>query len=124
MKNAVRWIAIVCALALVAGAAIAQEPAKVAGKWELTWEGRNGTQTSAVTFEQDGEKLKGTISGPRGESPFEGSIKGKDITFSVKRQTPNGEFVQEFKGTVDGDTMKGTFSMGQRTVDWTGKRAK
>lgn len=129
MKNAVRWFVLACALTLVCGLAVqAQGPAKVAGKWELSWEGRQGTQTSPVTFEQDGEKIKGTLTqsfqGQTREVPFEGSVKGKEITFSIKRQTPRGEFTQEFKGTVDGDTMKGTFSMGERTVDWTGKRAK
>ena len=27
------------------------------------------------------------------------------------------------KGTVDGDTMKGTFMQGQNPVDWTAKRS-
>ncbi len=130
MKNVVRVLALACALALVFGVVVraADAPAKVAGKWEITWEGRNGTQTSTVTFEQDGEKLKGTVTsqfqGQTRESPLEGSVKGKEISFTVKRQTPRGELTQEFKGTVDGDTMKGTFSMGERTVDWTAKRAK
>lgn len=119
--------AILCAIALVFSVAGygAPQAAKVAGKWEMSWEGRNGTQASTVTFEQDGEKLKGTMVGQQGrETPLEGSIKGKEINFTVKRQTPNGEFTQEFKGTVDGDTMKGTFSMRDRSVDWTAKRAK
>lgn len=128
MKHAVRWTALVCALALMAGAALAQAPAKVAGKWELTWEGRNGTQTSAATFEQDGEKLKGTMTmnfgGQSRETPLEGSVKGKDITFTTKMQTPNGEMTREYKATVDGDAMKGSFTARDRTVEFTGKRAK
>lgn len=128
MKNAVRWMTLVCALVLVAGIALAQAPAKVAGKWELSWEGRNGTQTSTVTFEQDGEKVKGTMNMTFGqqsrEVPLEGTVKGKDLTFSTKIQTPNGEMTREYKAVVDGDTMKGSFAARDRTIEFTGKRAK
>jgi len=128
MKNAVRWTALVCAIVLVAGAALAQAPAKVAGKWELSWEGRNGTQTSTVTFEQDGEKVKGTMTmnfgGQSRETPVEGTIKGKDLTFTMKMQTPNGEMTREYKAAVDGDAMKGSFAGRNGNVEFTGKRAK
>ena len=38
-----------------------------------------------------------------------GSVSGKDITFTVTRQGRNGDVKVEYKGTVDGDTIKGTF---------------
>lgn len=128
MKNAVRWMTLVVALTLACGIALAQAPAKVAGKWELSWEGRNGTQTSTVTFEQDGEKVKGTMNMTFGqqarEVPLEGTVKGKDLTFTTKIQTPNGEMTREYKAVVDGDAMKGTFAARDRTIEFTGKRAK
>jgi hypothetical protein len=108
---------------LAAGVA-ADEPAKVAGKWEMSWEGRQGPQTSTLTFEQDGEKLKGTMSGPRGDTPITGTIKGKEIKFSVTRQTPQGEFTVEYTGTVTGDEMKGTFQAGPMAREWKAKRVK
>ena len=129
-KTAVRVAVLaVVALALSVGVALAQGPAKVAGKWEMTREGRQGPVTSALTFEQDGENLKGTLAGQQGEpAPLTGTIKGNKIAFTVKRQTPRGEFTVEYTGTVEGDAMKGTFTMGQgdqaRTVDWTAKRVK
>ena len=126
MKNVSRILAVACALALVCGIPMAaQQNAKVAGKWEMSWEGRNGTMTATLNFEQDGEKLKGTMTGQQGrETRLEGSVKCKEITFSVKRETPRGEFTVTYKGTVDGDNMKGTAEMGQRTVEWTAKRMK
>jgi hypothetical protein len=118
----------------MAGAAYAQAPAKVAGKWEMTTQGRQGPVTSTLTLEQDGEKLKGTLSGQRGDAPVTGTIKGNDINFSVTRQTPNGEFTIEYTGKVDGETMKGTISGGpggggpgggQAPVrEWSAKKAK
>lgn len=115
-------------LALGAGIALAQA-AKVAGKWEMSWEGRQGPVTATLTFEQDGENLKGTLAGQQGEpAPLTGSVKGNNIAFAVKRTTPRGEFTVEYKGTVDGDAMKGTFMRGpqgqQTEAPWTAKRSK
>jgi hypothetical protein len=113
-------------LLLVAGYVVAADaPApKVAGPWEMTSEGRQGPMTQTLTFEQDGEKLKGTVKGQRGEAPLEGTIKGKDIKFSVKRTGPQGEMVIEYTGTVDGDAMKGTVQSPMGSRDWTAKRVK
>ena len=124
MMKAAKICAVVCALALAFAATGYAQGAKVAGKWELTSEGRQGPMTRNMTIEQDGEKIKGVISGQRGDQEFTGMVKGKDISFTVKFQTPNGERTVEYKGTVDGDSMKGTVEMGQATREWTAKRAK
>lgn len=118
-----RWaVAAVAVLAFVAVGAAQEKPANVAGKWEMTWEGPRGTQTSTLTLEQDGDKLKGTMSGRRGDTPITGMVKGKSVTITVERETPNGKFTQEFKGTVDGSTMKGTLTMRDNTIEWTAKK--
>ena len=114
----------VCALALALVARAADEPAKVAGTWEMSMEGPQGTMTQTLTIEQKGEMIKGTIKGPRGETPFEGTVKGNTISFTVKRSTPRGEMTFEYTGTVEGDTIKGTMRGGQREREWTAKREK
>lgn len=115
-------VAVAAVLALVAVGMAQEKPANVAGKWEMSWEGRQGTQTSTLTLEQDGANLKGTMTGRRGDTPLTGTVKGKSVTLVVKRQTPQGEITVEYKGTVDGDSMKGTLSMGERSIDWTAKK--
>jgi len=127
MKKLAAWLMFACALAIVFGgtAVAADEQAKVAGKWEMTSQSPRGTMTSTLTFQQDGEKLKGTMTGPRGgETAFEGTVKGNEISFTVKRQTPNGEFTVEYKGTVSGDTIKGTTETPRGQREWTAKRVK
>lgn len=109
---------------LVSGAALAQGNVNVAGKWESKFESPQGTRTSTFTFEQDGDKIKGTVSGGRGDSPLVGTIKGKEIKFTVTRQTPNGEMKVEYSGTVEGDTIKGTVQMGQGSREWTATKVK
>ena len=114
------------ALLLAGMAAMAADDANVAGSWQMTFQGRQGPINQTLTIEQDGGKIKGTLKGPRGDAPLEGSIKGNDINFSVKRTTPRGDMVLQYKGTVDGDSMKGTFEAGggNFTGEWTAKKGK
>lgn len=125
MKRIMMAAVALCALVLVAGqAALAQKPANFAGEWELTMEGRQGPVTQTLKLEQNGDKVKGTLSSPRGETPVEGTVKGNQISFTVKRETPRGEMVVEYTGTLEGDTIKGTMGGGQFSREWTAKKKK
>lgn len=125
MKRIMMAAVALCALVLVAGqAALAQKPANFAGEWELTMEGRQGPVTQTLKLEQNGDKVKGTLSSPRGETPVEGTVKGNQISFTVKRETPRGEMVIEYTGTLEGDTIKGTMGGGQFSREWTAKKKK
>ena len=80
-----------------------------------------------MTFKQDGSKLMGSQPGRNGgpDTTFEGSVTGKDLTWTIKRTTPNGEIVTVYKATVDGDNMKGTATTGDRPPrDFTAVRGK
>lgn len=105
------------------GRMVADEPAKVAGAWDLAVEGPQGTFNQSLTLEQDGATIKGTLKGRRGESPVEGTVTGNKLTFTVKRDTPNGTFTMEYSGTIDGDSMKGTVHSERFDGNWTAKRA-
>ena len=117
-------------LALIAGlfvismmmATVAVAQAKVDGSYEMSMQGRQGAMTQTLTLKTDGNKLSGSIKGQRGEAPLEGTVDGNKITFTVTRQTPNGEMKQTFNGTVDGDNIKGTVQMGENSRDWTAKK--
>jgi hypothetical protein len=125
MKKRVVAIAGLCAMVLAMGLATkvaAQEPANVAGTWEMSIEGRRGTMTQTLTIQQDGGKIKGTLKNPRGESNLEGAVEGNKIHFTVKRETPRGEFTVNYTGTVDGSTMKGKMEAGRFGGDWTAKK--
>jgi hypothetical protein len=117
--------ALACGVLLTWGGRViaADEPAKVAGTWEMSFEGPMGTRTQTLTIQQDGSTIKGTLKGQRGESPLEGSVTGNKISFTVKRETPNGTFTIEYTGTVDGDSMKGTLHSERFDGEWSAKRA-
>jgi len=63
------------------------------------------------------------LTGRRGESPLEGSVTSDKVSFTVKRETPNGTFALEYAGTVDGDSMKGTVHSERFDGEWAAKRA-
>jgi hypothetical protein len=111
-------------LALDGSLLAADEPAKVAGTWEMTVEGPRGTRTQTLTIQQDGNKIKGTLAGQRGEVPLEGSVDGNKLSFTVTRETPGGTFTIEYTGTVEGDSMKGTMHTQMFDGEWTAKRAR
>lgn len=132
MKRMALGLAAILVLSLmVCGASVAQGNANVAGKWEMSSQGRQGPITQEMTIEQTGDKVKITIKGQRGERTGEGTIKGNNLAFTMKFQRPDGgEISQEYKGTVDGDNIKGTVEMsggggpGGGPREWTAKKVK
>jgi hypothetical protein len=126
MKRSTCLLALVLALGVPliwSGSVMAaEEPAQVAGTWEMTSEGPRGTMTQTLTLQQEGRTIKGTLEGRRGPAPLEGSITGNKISFTVKRETPNGTFTLEYSGTVDGDSMKGNVHSERFDREWTAKR--
>jgi hypothetical protein len=101
------------------------EPAKVAGKWNASLKLETIQSTPSLTFVQDGEKLTGTYQGYYGASPIEGTVKEKEIAFTVT-YTIEGSKIQAFySGTVDGDSMGGRVEFeGAGSGTWSATRAK
>jgi hypothetical protein len=112
-----------------AGAARAADEVKtpavsVAGKWEMTREGRQGTMTQTFTFEQNGEALKGTVSFREREIPLTGTLKGDKVQFSFSAPGRDGGETRtmEYSGTVSGDEMKLEFETPRGKREGTAKR--
>jgi hypothetical protein len=79
------------------------------GAWQVSWQGRDGSQQATMQIQQDGSKLSGTFQGARGSSPLSGSVDGNNISFNVQMQGRRGAMTLAFTGTVDGNKMSGTF---------------
>ncbi len=106
----------------VAAPAWAQD-VDVSGKWQLTSEGPRGTQTSTITFQQEGTALSGRIETRMGWLPFEGgSVEGNTITFKIVRSMGERSMEMTYSGTVEGDTITGTMSTPRGETPWTAKR--
>jgi|SRR6476620_385094 hypothetical protein len=115
---------VLLALSLFA-AGVSAAPANVAGKWNVTLQLESITGHPIILLKQDGEKLTGTYEGRYGQSELKGSIKDKEIEFSVSIVAEGTQTQGVFAGKVDGDTMGGEVSFeGAGDGTWSATRAK
>lgn len=115
---------VLLALSLFA-AAVSAEPANVAGKWNVTMQLESITGHPIILLKQDGEKLTGTYEGRYGQSELKGSIKDKELEFTVSIVAEGMQTQGVFAGKVDGDTMGGEVSFeGAGDGTWSATRAK
>ena len=100
-------------------AALSAFGADVAGKWKAVFESRNGPREVTFTFQVSEGKLTGTAVGPQGPAPITaGTLDGEKISFTVETD----QYKAVFNGTVAGDEMKLTGTVGERTFDFPAKR--
>jgi hypothetical protein len=111
-------VALALALPAVAGEG-------VSGKWKMTTKNPRGERVYDVTMEQTGEKLLVTSKDREGNDvKSEGVVKGAEITWTMKRTTPNGEFVIVYKGKVDGKAMAGTSETPMGAGEWKAEKVE
>jgi hypothetical protein len=92
------------------------------GTWAIEATHSAGVSTPTATITQTGEKLTGKYVGSYGDSELTGSIKGQEFTFSVEIGTEQKVRVV-YTGTLDGNTIKGSLTMGEMGEGtFTGKR--
>jgi hypothetical protein len=115
---------LVLSAAAVVSAAL-PEPAKVAGDWNVVLELSTIRGTPRLSLNQDGEKISGAYIGRYGESPLQGTIKEKEIEFTVRLNAEGAESSGYFTGVVDGDRMGGAVEFeGAGEGTWTASRAE
>ena len=114
-------IALVAAFSLLA--------ADLSGKWVAEQPGRNGGPPRQTTFDLKADGCMGRGgAAPTAIEITDGKVDGDKVSFTVKRETPNGTFEQKYSGTVSGDeltlktTMQGPDGPVERTM--TAKRSK
>ena len=108
------------------GAAAAQEKpadpkaaASIAGKWDMSAETPQGTQSVTLVIKLDGKKVTGTMTGPSGEIPHEGEFVDGKLTTAISIQGNGGSMNITFTGGLKEDgTMAGTFDFGQGAMNW------
>src|SRR5437660_226413 len=128
MLRSVRHWAAAAALTVIATAS-AWAASTVDGKWGWTQMTQNGDVAMTLQLKQEGEKLTGTITRNEQSTEIkEGTIKGQDLSFVVVREFNGQEFKINYKGKLDGDSIKGTTTVNingeDRTRDWTANRPK
>jgi imidazolonepropionase-like amidohydrolase len=94
------------------------------GKWTLSVTTPQGPQqaTADLTMAADGT-LSGSFTGTTGVSAItSGLLSGPRFTFTTNVQTRTETIVVTFTGTLEGNSIKGTFSTGQYSGEFSGTR--
>jgi len=134
------FLALVAALSLATGTAYSMQSADVTGKWTMTFSIGDNERTIMLDLTQDGTNITGTsqAEGQEEPSPLTGTIEGNNVTLNISGMGGRGRGGRggggrggrgptAWEGTVDGDTMSGTRSMGGRggemQIQWTAKRS-
>jgi hypothetical protein len=102
------------------------QPLDVSGEWTMTVTTDGGPITAWLVLKQEGEKITGSIRSEQGELPLEGTVKDKTLSFWFQYPTPDGNTLPvSMTGTVEGDTVKGTWDAGGMMAgEWTASRKK
>ena len=72
----------------------------VSGYWQVSWQGRLGSEKGTLQLQQDGKKITGTFQDVHGLSSLSGTIEGKQISYEVQFQGAR-PFTTRFSGTLD-----------------------
>ena len=84
----------------------------IAGTWDFSVETPAGPGRPRFTFQQYGEKLTGNYRGAFGEAPVTGTLRGSDITFSIKVNAGGQEATITYTGTFEATLMRGKVTLG------------
>ena len=104
------------------GAAVGSASA-IVGTWEFTREGQDGTRrTTTLTIKPD---MTGAYKMRDTEAPVTGlKVDGDSVTFKVTMTYNGNEVPMEFKGKVEGGTLKGEFTTSRGTREAVGKKVQ
>ncbi len=83
------------------------QPSDVSGDWQVSWQGRLGTEECVLHLRKEGTKLTGTFDDLRGSSSLTGTVDGKHISFEVHFPGPR-PFTTRFTGNVANGKIEGT----------------
>ncbi len=86
----------------------------VAGSWSITSESPQGPIQLTFNIKQEGATISGEVSSPFGTFPLSGSISGNQLSFTFAAKIQNQELPVTGKGSIDGDSIRGSLNaMGQ-----------
>jgi hypothetical protein len=87
--------------------------AQVAGQWEVRIDFLRGSATHHFTIEQAGSGLKGEHRGETLGGQLRGAVYGNEVTLRSSQKVQGTSLSFDFRGTAEGNLMKGNVSMGE-----------
>jgi hypothetical protein len=80
-RRACLVVAAIVSVAVTGGCA--RSGSGLAGQWQLSWQGRIGTEQATVVLQTSGQVLQGSFRTSRGSVPLSGSVHGSEVSFAV-----------------------------------------
>lgn len=118
-------VLVALAVALVPVGAQDAKKVDITGAWEMTVDSPQGQMVITANYKQDGETLTGSHASEMGEMPLKGTVKGSNIEYTVTLDMGGQAMSIVHKATVEGDTIKGSASLGEMgSFTFTAKRKK
>jgi hypothetical protein len=100
-------------VALFAATMLAGVDGKYVAERKMERDGQSFTIIQTFDIKADGSKLTGKVTmqfgdmEPRTVDLTDGKVEGSKVSFTTTMEGPNGAMKMSYKGTVDGDTLKG-----------------
>lgn len=95
----------------------------ISGTWAYEVNTDAGVRMATVTLNQQGETLTGRYKSQLGEAPLTGKIKDASFTFQVTLPIEGTPMTLTYKGTVDGNAVKGDVNVADLgSATFTGKK--
>ncbi len=107
-----RRLPIISFLFLLLCASTVAAQSNAAGTWDATLTSPQGTFDVQLILKQDGDKVSGMVKSPRGETPIEGTLSGKDIKLKYTIKFQDNDMVITLAGVLDGASIKGSADYG------------
>jgi hypothetical protein len=98
--------------------------ADLSGRWEVDIQYSASGTTHSLHLQQDGNRLQGTHQGNFLSRDISGTIDGDAVSLASTVTERHGDSLNyRFTGTVAGDTMSGSLSLGEYLgATWTARR--
>lgn len=100
--------------------------APIDGTWAITVRAPDGNVAIQMTLRAEDGKLTGTFSGDRGSGDIRGgSVDGNTVEVTIGAQSEGAEASDwVFRGTLDGDSIKGSVTTTLGSFEFTGSKSK
>ncbi|MGD8538241.1 MAG: amidohydrolase family protein [Candidatus Aminicenantes bacterium] len=89
----------------------------ISGKWQGEFTSAMGSMEATIELNQDGTEVSGTISTEMGKWEItDGTLSGKDLTFTISANIMGESVSMDFSGTADTDQIEGSLSVMQMSA--------